>query len=51
MSDDDDIEVAPVYYRYEADCPYCGEANDFGDIDPTGDIVECSDCGKRFKVR
>lgn len=39
-----------AYTRYEWDCGECGEVHEV-DHDPTGETIECSDCGTKNYIQ
>ena len=48
--DDEDVEVE-VSFNITHKCPYCGnEDTEFGKSSEDSKIIECSNCGKKYKI-
>lgn len=46
---DEELTATP-YERYWWDCPACGDVNDAGEIEPSGE-TECENCGAVVEVK
>lgn len=49
MSADDDELSTVAYTRFEWDCPGCNAINSC-ESDPSGETVECEDCGAEVRI-
>ena len=49
-SGDPDTEKDTAYSVVVADCPYCGKANQDINIEKSGSIETCVNCGKKFEI-
>ena len=47
--DEDDLPEAKTYVYYRWDCE-CGEVNDTGDIEQSGEVLACDGCGQPTRI-
>ena len=48
--EEEDIEVE-INFNINHKCPYCGnEDTEYGESNEDSKIIECSNCGKKYKI-